>query len=72
MSEDAYTRAYLALCDAEDAEAPAYEAYLGLSAQYGTPEHAAAFERWWPLYEAREAAKEALAALPVPTEEATP
>lgn len=69
MMQDAYTRAYLALCDAEEAEAPAYSAYL--AAPICTPAHDAAFAVWWPLREARDAAYAALRALPVP-QEATP
>jgi hypothetical protein len=67
---DAYTVAYLALCDAEEADDVAWEAYLALAAHYCTPEHDAAFNVWWPLREAREAARAALHSLPVPQEAA--
>src|SRR5690349_5776725 len=67
---DEYTRAYLALCAAEEAEAPAYAAYL--AAPVGTRAHDAAFAAWWPLREARDAARTALDALPIPTEETAP
>ncbi len=68
MTPDTYTTAYDALCDAEEAEAPAYAAYL---ATMGAPAAAidAAFAVWWPLRVAREAAYEALRALPVPSGE---